>query len=128
MRILTTHIIIAVLVIGANCRAEIPQGVALPTDKNSCEKSGGRWWTLRSRMVPSYKAEETSVCSIPTTDANKECKSSSDCQSKTCLADENLIPGKPASGHCVGWLGIDPAGADCWQKVENGIAGTRVCI
>jgi hypothetical protein len=94
-------------------------GIALagsaPGDQLSCEKLGGAWGR--------FGLMEIDQCNLPTTDANKGCNDSSDCEG-VCFTDAAVPQGTKTNGQCYNktiTLGT------CLNLVHDGIAQGQVC-
>jgi len=78
----------------------LPKQVSVPNDKESCESSGGVWGNLGLSTQPG--------CNLPTSDANKACTDSKQCQGVCLILDDEY------TGNCSGTYG------GCNKCQENG--------
>lgn len=92
-----------------------------PKDKESCEALGGVWKKIGISPIE--------VCNLPTSDANKECTSSDECEG-ICVAElsqEELDKIKRETirtkGRCTAWRIV----VGCRAVVENGEA-RLICL
>jgi len=80
-----------------------------------CEEVGGTWGR--------YGLMEVDQCNLPTSDANKICTDSAECEG-VCFTEEPAPKGSTVSGICYGWtitLGT------CLNLVKNGISQGQIC-
>ena len=89
--------------------------VAAPKTAESCAAAGGTW-----RKVGMLRQE---LCDMPTHDAGKSCKSSSECES-VCVAPDGADLTKPVTGTCFRSLVLV---GTCLARVENGRVATAQC-
>ena len=81
----------------------------------TCEEVGGIWGR--------YGLMEVDQCNLPTSDVNKTCTDSAECEG-VCFTEESAPKGSAVSGICYGWtitLGT------CLNLVKNGIAQGQIC-
>jgi hypothetical protein len=86
-----------------------------PGDQLSCERLGGAWGR--------FGLMEIDQCNLPTTDADKVCIDSSDCEG-VCFTDAAVSKGAKTNGQCYSktiTLGT------CLNLVHDGIAQGQVC-
>lgn len=84
-------------------------------DQVSCERSGGAWGR--------FGLMEVDQCNLPTTDANKVCNDSSECEG-VCYTDAPAPKGTKTNGRCYNktiTLGT------CLNLVHDGVAQGQVC-
>ena len=88
---------------------------AIISSAEQCASLGGTW--LRAGM----RGEE--MCDVPTKDAGKSCKDSSECLS-ACVAPKGAEPGQRIRGKCYGsFLKL----GTCLTRVSEGIAQPPHC-
>ena len=76
-----------------------------PEDQSSCEVHKGIW------IFPMQgKITRAGHCNLPTTDAEKECSDSSQCQGGCLQRDKSLARGVKTTGHCSTYLDYDENG------------------
>ncbi len=86
-----------------------------PRDQGSCERLGGTWGR--------FGLMEIDQCNMPTTDANKVCNDSSECEG-VCFTDTHARKGTETNGQCYSktiTLGT------CLNLVHDGVAQGQVC-
>ncbi|MCZ6583877.1 MAG: hypothetical protein O6746_03110, partial [Thaumarchaeota archaeon] len=93
----------------------IAQHVESIVNQKECESTDGKWGIWSNYPFVS------STCNPPTSDIEKECVDSSQCQS-FCQAKEGSVIGTEDTGMCYGFeLAI------CMQEVRNGIVDPEWC-
>jgi len=102
----------------------VSSNFSYPTDNESCIAQGGIWGPIGLSPEPG--------CMLPTTDAGKVCRDSSECQA-ACVAELNQedynnlvryqIPIR-TTGKCIAWRGS----AGCKSYVENGVVNGILCV
>jgi hypothetical protein len=95
--------------------AEIVLAGDTPNDQVSCERPGGTWGR--------FGLMEIDQCNLPTTDANKVCNDSSECEG-VCFTDAPTPKGTKTNGQCYSntiTLGT------CLNLVHDGVAQGQVC-
>ena len=88
---------------------------AAPKTAEACAAAGGTW-----RKVGMLREE---LCDVPTLDAGKPCKSSTECES-ACVAREGADLTKPVTGACYKSLVLV---GTCLTRVENGKVDSAQC-
>ena len=92
-----------------------PETTTTPTSKESCESLNGVWQIWRD--VPNAQPE----CNLPTSDSEKPCTDSSQCESY-CKAPKGSEIGARVEGRCYGFKI-----AICMQEVKNGVTDAEWC-
>jgi hypothetical protein len=101
---------------------QTPKIMEMPKTEEECLSKGGKW----GRIGLGPKDE----CNLPTTDANRECNDSSECEG-VCLAEisaeerQEAMQGKVFNrkGKCTSWMIV----VGCQARVNNGQA-SLICI
>lgn len=83
--------------------------------KYSCKSKGGMF--IEAKYSPSNKQ----YCILPTSDAEKKCTDSSQCEG-FCMAPGGTKVGEPAVGKCS-----DMTDANCTVEVKEGVVYKRGC-
>lgn len=95
--------------------AQIVLAGGVPGDQLSCEKLGGSWGRFGLMKIDQ--------CNLPTTDADKVCSDSSECEG-VCFTDAPVPKGTKTNGQCFHktiTLGT------CLNLIHDGIAQGQVC-
>jgi hypothetical protein len=85
---------------------------------SDCKSRGGIWGNYFSYVVPNSKGS----CNLPTSDGDKICEDSRDCQS-FCLTNRSTEADSVGSGTCYGWTIMPP----CYNQVVNNVSSGEVC-
>jgi len=81
----------------------------------ACKKLGGHWFRSRAGAR---------LCDVPTSDAGKQCRDSSACESY-CVAPNDFKASAKVMGQCAEWH--YPFGR-CFNEVKAGIASGALCV